>query len=107
MGQQEINEAMVAANAADEKVRQLLDKLSVIEDSSDDYESEAAWRAALDAIEFESANAQDERDEAERVFQAEIAENLGSDGDSRGTSYCCGMMYDRGEDTCRSCGEPL
>lgn len=107
MGQREINEAMVGANAADEKVRQLLDKLSVIEDSADDFESEAAWRAALEAIESEIANAQEERDEAERVFQAELADDLGSDGDSGGTSYCCGIMYDRGEDTCRSCGEPL
>jgi len=26
---------------------------------------------------------------------------------SGGTSYCCGMMYEDGEDTCASCGEPL
>lgn len=24
-----------------------------------------------------------------------------------GPKYCCGAMYDNGEDTCRSCGEPL
>ena len=24
-----------------------------------------------------------------------------------GPKYCCGMMYDEGEDTCASCGEPL
>ena len=24
-----------------------------------------------------------------------------------GAKYCCGMTYDDGEDTCRSCGEPL
>lgn len=22
-------------------------------------------------------------------------------------TYCCGMIYEDGEDTCRSCGEPL
>lgn len=26
---------------------------------------------------------------------------------SDGPSYCCGIMYDTGQDTCRSCGEPL
>jgi len=26
---------------------------------------------------------------------------------SGGPSYCCGMIYEDGEDTCRSCGEPL
>lgn len=26
---------------------------------------------------------------------------------SGGSSYCCGIMYDDGEDTCRSCGDPL
>lgn len=24
-----------------------------------------------------------------------------------GPKYCCGAMYDNGECTCRSCGEPL
>ena len=26
---------------------------------------------------------------------------------SDGPSYCCGIMYDDGEDTCLSCGESL
>lgn len=26
---------------------------------------------------------------------------------SGGASYCCGMMYEDGEDTCMSCGEPV
>lgn len=26
---------------------------------------------------------------------------------SDGPSYCCGIMYDSGEDICRSCGDPL
>ena len=26
---------------------------------------------------------------------------------SGGPSYCCGMMYEDGESTCVSCGEPL
>jgi len=26
---------------------------------------------------------------------------------SGGSSYCCGMIYEDGEDTCGSCGEPL
>lgn len=26
---------------------------------------------------------------------------------SGGSSYCCGMMYEDGEGTCVSCGEPL
>lgn len=26
---------------------------------------------------------------------------------SGGPTYCCGIMYDNGEDTCMSCGEPL
>lgn len=24
-----------------------------------------------------------------------------------GPKYCCGMIYENGEDTCLSCGEPL
>ncbi len=28
----------------------------------------------------------------------------GTDGDAR---YCCGMIYEDGESTCGSCGEPL
>jgi hypothetical protein len=24
-----------------------------------------------------------------------------------GPKYCCGAIYEEGEDTCRSCGEPL
>ena len=24
-----------------------------------------------------------------------------------GAKYCCGAIYEDGEDTCRSCGEPL
>jgi hypothetical protein len=24
-----------------------------------------------------------------------------------GTKYCCGAIYEEGEDTCASCGEPL
>ena len=24
-----------------------------------------------------------------------------------GTTYCCGAIYEDGEDTCASCGEPL
>jgi hypothetical protein len=24
-----------------------------------------------------------------------------------GTNYCCGMIYEDGETTCRSCGDPL
>lgn len=27
--------------------------------------------------------------------------------DEVGTAYCCGMIYEDGETTCRSCGEPL
>ena len=26
---------------------------------------------------------------------------------SSGPTYCCGVMYEEGEDTCWSCGEPL
>jgi hypothetical protein len=26
---------------------------------------------------------------------------------SGGSMYCCGIMYDNGEDTCSSCGDPL
>lgn len=26
---------------------------------------------------------------------------------SGGPVYCCGMIYEDGEDTCRSCGDPL
>lgn len=26
---------------------------------------------------------------------------------SGGPTYCCGIMYENGEDTCMSCGEPL
>ena len=26
---------------------------------------------------------------------------------ANGPKYCCGLMYENGEDTCRSCGEPL
>ncbi|MFF3868208.1 LIM domain-containing protein [Micromonospora sp. NPDC001898] len=26
---------------------------------------------------------------------------------SGGPSYCCGMTYENGEDTCLSCGEPI
>lgn len=26
---------------------------------------------------------------------------------SGGAKYCCGAIYEDGEDTCRSCGEPL
>ncbi|HTW16168.1 MAG TPA: LIM domain-containing protein [Nocardioides sp.] len=26
---------------------------------------------------------------------------------SGGPTYCCGMIYENGEDTCFSCGEPL
>ena len=27
--------------------------------------------------------------------------------DYSGSSYCCGVIYEEGEDTCMSCGEPL
>lgn len=27
--------------------------------------------------------------------------------DYSGPKYCCGAIYEDGEDTCRSCGEPL
>ena len=27
--------------------------------------------------------------------------------DRSGPMYCCGVIYEDGEDTCRSCGEPL
>lgn len=27
--------------------------------------------------------------------------------DYSGSKYCCGAIYEDGEDTCRSCGEPL
>ncbi len=27
--------------------------------------------------------------------------------DYSGTNYCCGAIYEEGEDTCMSCGEPL
>jgi hypothetical protein len=30
-------------------------------------------------------------------------QNSGDDGDK----YCCGAIYEDGEDTCMSCGEPL
>jgi len=39
-----------------------------------------------------------------------IHEELGcewGDEDGGGTKYCCGMIYEDGESTCRSCGEPL
>ena len=26
---------------------------------------------------------------------------------ANGPKYCCGMIYEDGESTCRSCGEPL
>lgn len=29
------------------------------------------------------------------------------DSDDSGTKYCCGAIYEEGEDTCMSCGEPL
>lgn len=29
------------------------------------------------------------------------------DSDDYGPTYCCGAMYEEGEDTCMSCGEPL
>jgi hypothetical protein len=32
----------------------------------------------------------------------------GDDGDDDGgASYCCGQIYEEGESTCLSCGEPL
>lgn len=27
--------------------------------------------------------------------------------DDSGATYCCGAIYEEGEDTCMSCGEPL
>lgn len=30
-----------------------------------------------------------------------------SSSEYSGTKYCCGGIYEEGEDTCRSCGEPL
>lgn len=27
--------------------------------------------------------------------------------DSSGPTYCCGQIYEEGEETCRSCGDPL
>lgn len=29
------------------------------------------------------------------------------DSEYTGPKYCCGMIYENGEDTCASCGEPL
>lgn len=37
-------------------------------------------------------------------------EEIGCEQDDTGTSYaryCCGMIYEHGETTCLSCGEPL
>jgi hypothetical protein len=31
----------------------------------------------------------------------------GDDGSDGGPQYCCGMIYEDGESTCLSCGEPL
>ncbi|MGW4694052.1 hypothetical protein ACWEO1_16855 [Kitasatospora cineracea] len=30
-----------------------------------------------------------------------------TEGDGGGTAYCCGMIYEDGESSCDSCGEPL
>ena len=34
-------------------------------------------------------------------YHQECFENSG------GPKYCCGMMYEDGEEKCRSCGEPI
>lgn len=38
----------------------------------------------------------------------ELGCDWGDDSDSKaGVSYCCGQIYEDGESTCMSCGEPL
>ncbi|WP_284900319.1 hypothetical protein [Corynebacterium accolens] len=40
---------------------------------------------------------------------SDICENCYEELDAEGDypTYCCGMMYDEGEEVCASCGEPL
>lgn len=42
----------------------------------------------------------------ENVMEEGLCEECLIDYDS-GTKYCCGAIYEEGEDTCMSCGEPL
>ncbi|MEU3954940.1 hypothetical protein ACIG54_17825 [Streptomyces achromogenes] len=41
------------------------------------------------------------------AIHQELGCEWGDDGTDGGPQYCCGMIYEDGESTCLSCGEPL
>ena len=50
----------------------------------------------------------EEVDEADWQEEAKVCTACFDDsGGSDVTKYCCGQIYEEGEDTCMSCGEPL
>jgi hypothetical protein len=49
----------------------------------------------------------DDEVEDEDYWDEESKMCLGCFEVSGSPTYCCGIMYDEGEDTCKSCGEPL
>lgn len=45
--------------------------------------------------------------EADWDEESEICMACFEVGGGSGPRYCCGSIYEDGEDTCRSCGDPL
>lgn len=43
--------------------------------------------------------------DAENLIEGECEDCY--DSDYTGPKYCCGMIYEEGEDSCSGCGEPL
>jgi hypothetical protein len=69
----EIQRAMDTANRLTEKLRNLLDRQTEVENSRSSFNSESAWDAAVDAIERDYEQTSEDEREAESEFQRILA----------------------------------
>jgi len=50
---------------------------------------------------------EEEVDEVDWQEEDELCTDCFQNSGDGATKYCCGAIYEEGEDTCMSCGEPL
>lgn len=65
--------------------------------SDDEDTSDAATTLTCDSCGCEVDENDMEEGQCEECYNSEYS----------GAKYCCGAIYEDGEETCRSCGEPL